>query len=120
MKINFRPRVAVVLAAFVLLISACSSTGNPPDALAFEEPDPSTIDEPVDDPADDPAAPEAPEASTTTEAPVVETRPRPTCSSHDYFVDFGTGTSLIVPNRTSQGPFAVAPPAGTYLSLIHI
>ena len=108
-----------IFAAFMLLLAACSSTGNPPDALAFQDEDPSTVDE---DPTTTTEAPTTTAAPTTTEAPTTTAAPDPgvsrptnrTCTSSDYSVAFPSNVFLIAPTRTSQGSFPISVPAGTY------
>lgn len=96
-----RTRIVGLVSGLVLLVSACSSTGDAPDALAFQDDssstdttqDPSTFDEPIESTAD---------------------RPNVTCSGSDFHVDFPENVWFAAPNRPSFGPFEVSIPEGTY------
>ena len=99
-RTSIRFSFMALFAGFVLVLGACSTDSTPPDGLAFQ-----------DDSSGDTSS-VAPTTSST--VPRVFRPTDRTCSTSDHSIAFGEEVTLIAPTPSTQGPFNISIPAGTY------
>jgi hypothetical protein len=100
-RTSIRFSFMALFAGFVLVLSACSTDSTPPDGLAFQ-----------DDSSGDTSSTVAPTTSST--VPRVFRPTDRTCSTSDHSIAFGEEVHLQAPTPSTQGPFSISVPAGTY------
>jgi hypothetical protein len=100
-RTSIRFSLMALFAGFVLVLGACSTESTAPDGLAFQ-----------DDSSGDTSSTVAPTTSAT--VPRVFRPTDRTCSTSDHSIAFGEEVHLQAPSPSTQGPFSISVPAGTY------